>query len=167
MSFTSPFPTVSIPNVSVYDFLFRDFDSAHDAAPALIDGTSGEALTYRELVAAVNGVAGALVSRGLSLGEVVGLHAPNMPAFAVAFHAMLRAGGVATTINALYTTADIKATDRFRREIPIHLLVVVATSGSCNGRSRHSLAATSSCSTTPRASHHYGVCSPRADPPQR
>lgn len=107
MSFVSPFPDVDIPNVSVYEFLFGGLGSDQEIAPALVDGPSGETVTYRELVTAVDGVAGALVSRGLSVGDIVGLHAPNMPAFAAVFHGILRAGGVATTINVLYTAADI------------------------------------------------------------
>ncbi|WP_280438288.1 AMP-binding protein [Nocardia carnea] len=107
MSFESPFPDVDIPNVSVYEFLFGNNDSMWGSETALVDGASGATMTYRELVSAIDGVAGALAARGLSRGEVVGLHAPNVPAFATAFHAILRAGGVATTINSLYTSADI------------------------------------------------------------
>ena len=103
MSFKSPFPDVEIPNLSVYDFLFGQVDTADGDRPALIDGASGAVTTYQSLVAQINGVAGALGARGLAVGEVVGLHSPNVPAFASVFHGILRAGGVATTINALYT----------------------------------------------------------------
>ncbi len=37
----------------------------------------------------------------------MGLLSPNSPAFAVAFHGILRAGATATTINALFTAKDI------------------------------------------------------------
>ncbi|MFZ2178797.1 MAG: AMP-binding protein [Rhodococcus sp. (in: high G+C Gram-positive bacteria)] len=107
MSFKSPFPDVEIPNLSVYEFLFGEIASADLDRPALIDGASGAVTTYRSLVAQIDGVAGALAARGLRVGEVVGLHSPNVPAFAAAFHGILRAGGVATTINALYTAEDI------------------------------------------------------------
>ncbi|MFV9457712.1 AMP-binding protein [Rhodococcus sp. NM-2] len=107
MSFKSPFPDVEIPNLSVYDFLFGQVDPADGDRPALIDGASGAVTTYQSLVAQINGVAGALAARGLAVGEVVGLHSPNVPAFASVFHGILRAGGVATTINALYTAEDI------------------------------------------------------------
>lgn len=107
VSFKSPFPDVEIPNLSVYDFLFSRLDPANTERPALIDGASGAVTTYRSLVAQINDVAGALAARGLVVGEVVGLHSPNVPAFAAVFHGILRAGGVATTINALYTAEDI------------------------------------------------------------
>ena len=45
--------------------------------------------------------------RGIGVGDVVGLLAPNSSAFAVAFHGILRAGATATTINALFTAKDI------------------------------------------------------------
>ncbi|MFC9556204.1 AMP-binding protein, partial [Rhodococcus sp. NPDC056960] len=107
MSFKSPFPDVEIPNLSVYEFLFGRVDPADLDRPALIDGASGAVTTYRTLTTQIDAVAGALAARGLAVGDVVGLHSPNVPAFASVFHGILRAGGVATTINALYTAEDI------------------------------------------------------------
>ncbi|EHI42802.1 hypothetical protein OPAG_09315, partial [Rhodococcus opacus PD630] len=93
VSFKSPFPDVEIPNLSVYDFLFGQVDPADGDRPALIDGASGAVTTYQALIAQIDGVAGALAARGLAVGEVVGLHSPNVPAFASVFHGILRAGG--------------------------------------------------------------------------
>lgn len=107
MSFASPFPDVDIPNVSVYEFLFSDIEADVQSLPALTDSATGESVTYGALLAGVECIAGALLSRGLAVGDVVGLHSPNIPAFATVFHGILRAGGVATTINALYTESDI------------------------------------------------------------
>ncbi|QBJ96565.1 4-coumarate--CoA ligase family protein [Rhodococcus sp. ABRD24] len=107
MSFTSPYPDVEIPDLSVYDFLFDQIDPQVLDKPALIEGASGAVTTYSALISQIQGVAGALAARGLSVGDVVGLHAPNVPAFASVFHGTLRAGGVATTINVLYTAEDI------------------------------------------------------------
>ncbi|NLU84086.1 AMP-binding protein [Rhodococcus sp. HNM0569] len=107
MSFKSPFPDVDIPNVSVYDFLFGSLDDAERSRPALTDGGSGSGITYGELVAQVDGVAGALAARDIGVGDVVGLHSPNVPAFASVFHGILRSGATATTVNALYTAEDI------------------------------------------------------------
>ncbi|MFD4292268.1 AMP-binding protein [Rhodococcus sp. NPDC058532] len=107
MSFTSPYPDVDIPNLGLYDFLFGSITEQDLGRVALIDGATGEETDYRTLIAKINAVAGALAARGLSVGDVVGLHSPNSPEFAVAFHGILRGGGTATTINALYTAADI------------------------------------------------------------
>ncbi|MCU1569726.1 MAG: 4-coumarate--CoA ligase 1 [Naasia sp.] len=105
--FRSPFPDVEIPAVSVYDFLFRDLDAEDLDRIALVDGTSGAETTYRQLVSQVNLLAGALASRGVGVGTVVGLHCPNVPAFATVFHGILRAGATATTVNSLSTGEEM------------------------------------------------------------
>ena len=107
MSFASPFPDVEIPAASVYDYLFGDIDDADADRIALVDAKSGEQTSYREMVGRIDAFAGALADRGIGVGDVVGLLAPNSSAFAVAFHGILRAGATATTINALFTAKDI------------------------------------------------------------
>ncbi|GGC74588.1 AMP-binding protein [Hoyosella rhizosphaerae] len=107
MSFRSPFPDVEIPNQGVYDFLFGSISDAELEVPAFIDGPSGQVMTYGQLIAHINGVAGALAARGVKPGDVVALHSPNIPAFGAVFHGILRAGATATTVNALYTADDI------------------------------------------------------------
>ena len=107
MSFASPFPEVDIPSASIYDYLFGRLDDIDADRVALIEAKSGRATTYREMVARIRTFAGALSGRGIGVGDVVGLLAPNSSAFAVAFHGILRAGATATTINALFTANDI------------------------------------------------------------
>lgn len=107
MSFASPFPEVDIPTASVYDYLFERISDAELDTVALIDAKSGRQTTYREMIARIDSFAGALAARGVGVGDVVGLLAPNSSAFAVSFHGILRAGATATTINALFTAKDI------------------------------------------------------------
>jgi acyl-CoA synthetase (AMP-forming)/AMP-acid ligase II len=107
MSFASPYPQVQIPTTSVYDYLFGDVAEADAERIALVDAKSGAKTTYREMVARIDAFAGALAQRGIGVGDVVGLLAPNSSAFAIAFHGVLRAGATATTINALFTAKDI------------------------------------------------------------
>jgi acyl-CoA synthetase (AMP-forming)/AMP-acid ligase II len=107
MSFASPFPEVDIPSASIYDYLFADIDEADLDRVALVDADSGRETTYREMVDRVDAFAGALTGRGIGVGDVVGLLAPNSSRFAVAFHGILRSGATATTINALFTAKDI------------------------------------------------------------
>ncbi|HWU65347.1 MAG TPA: AMP-binding protein [Ensifer sp.] len=107
MSFSSPFPDVEIPDLTLFDYLFGSVAPADLDRPALIDGSRGTSTTYRELVADIERIAGGLVARGLVQGTVVGLLSPNTPSFAAVFHGILRAGGTATTINTLYTPDDI------------------------------------------------------------
>jgi len=107
VSFASPFPDVEIPQSAVYDFLFGDIAEADRDRVALVDTGTGANTTYGEMVTRIDAFAGALSARGIGVGDVVGLLAPNSSAFAIAFHGILRAGATATTINALFTANDI------------------------------------------------------------
>ena len=106
--FTSPFPDVEIPEVSVYDFLFASLTDEDAARVALIDPATGAETTYGALRAQVNAFAGALAARGVGTETVLGLLCPNVPAFATVFHGVLRAGAVVTTVNSLYTAGEIE-----------------------------------------------------------
>ena len=103
----SSYPDVEIPAVSIHDFLFGDVDEERLDAVALVDGVSGATTTYRELIAQIDLLAGALAARGVGVGTTVGVLCPNIPAFATVFHGILRAGATATTINSLYTAEEI------------------------------------------------------------
>ncbi|MGO7983275.1 AMP-binding protein, partial [Rhizobium johnstonii] len=81
----SPHPTVEIPDLSVFDYLFADLTEQELDLIALIDGTSGAETTYRQLVGQVSLLAGALAARGVGVGDVVGMLCPNIPAFATVF----------------------------------------------------------------------------------
>ncbi|MEU2032674.1 4-coumarate--CoA ligase family protein [Nocardia amamiensis] len=107
MSFSSPFPDVAIPDVDVFDCLFGDLAAPDLGKVALLDGASGAALPYGNLVARIDGFAGGLAALGVGPGDVIGLLCPNVPAFAVAFHGILRSGATATTLNVLFTAAEI------------------------------------------------------------
>ncbi|QCR18342.1 AMP-binding protein [Agrococcus sp. SGAir0287] len=106
MRSTRPEPT--IPDLSVFAALFDDLTDEERGMPAMIDGTSGDVMTYGELVGRAQAFAGALADMGIRPGDVVGLHCPNVPAFAIAFHGILRAGATATTVNALSTAHEIE-----------------------------------------------------------
>ena len=52
--------------------------------------------------------AGGLRARGLGKGDVFAIMAPNLPEYAIAFHAVVRLGGVVTTINPTYTAEEVE-----------------------------------------------------------
>lgn len=106
--FRSPYPDVEIPDTSIYDYLFGSLDESDLGRVALIDPTSGAETTYGALRAQIDALAGALADRGVGIGTTLGLLSPNVPAFATVFHGILRAGATVTTINALYTAAEIE-----------------------------------------------------------
>jgi acyl-CoA synthetase (AMP-forming)/AMP-acid ligase II len=104
----SPYPEVAVPEVSLPELVFADA-ARRAAKPALIDGPSGRAITYGELVERARLVAGGLAARGFQPGEVFAIYLPNLPEYAVAFYGVLLAGGTNTTINPLYTVEELAA----------------------------------------------------------
>ena len=107
MIYKSPFPDVDVPSVSLQDYLFEHADHWPDK-PALIDGPTDRTLTYAQLRTAITRTATGLVARGFGKGDVLAIYSPNIPEYAVAFIGVATAGGVNTTMNPLYTPAEVK-----------------------------------------------------------
>ena len=102
----SPYPQATIPDVSLHEMVLGEAEQRGDK-PALIDGPTGRTITYRQLAAAVRRVAAGLAARGFRKGDVLGIYSPNLPEYAIAFYAVSSLGGVNTTINPLYTSAEL------------------------------------------------------------
>jgi 4-coumarate--CoA ligase len=103
---TSPLPDVEIPVVPVTEFVLRRADATPEKI-AITDGGSSS-YTYRALREAVQRVAGGLHARGFGPGSVLGIMAPNVPEYAIAFHAVAVAGGTVTTINPTYGAEEVR-----------------------------------------------------------
>ena len=106
MIHASPLPDVVIPDVPLTDFVLEGAAARGDK-PALIDGPTGRTLTYSQLVGAVRSLAGGLASHGFEKGDVLALISPNIPEYAVVFHAVAMTGGIITTINPTYTEREV------------------------------------------------------------
>jgi len=102
----SPYPDVTIPDVSLSEFVMGKVATRGDR-PTLIDGTSGAVTTAAELAELVSAGAAALGALGAGVGDVVALMTPNHPSFVVAFHAALAAGAAVTPLNPLLTEDEI------------------------------------------------------------
>jgi acyl-CoA synthetase (AMP-forming)/AMP-acid ligase II len=100
----SPLPDVEIPDLPLTSYVLA---GAQGDKPALIDGVTGQALTYADLDRAVRSLAGGLMASGFGKGDVLALMAPNVPEYAVVFHGAAMAGGVITTINPTYTEHEL------------------------------------------------------------
>ena len=105
--FSSPFPDVVIPDQSIYQYLFGGLTEADLDRTAVVDGVSGAETTYRQLVAQIDAVAGAVSALGLGPHGIAAMLCPNIPAFAAVFHGLLRAGAAITTVNSLYTADEL------------------------------------------------------------
>ena len=101
--YRSPFPEVTIPEVPLADFVLAHAAERGDK-PALIDGASGRTITYAQLATGVRYAAVGLTKRGFGKGDVFAIYSPNLPEYAIAFHAVARVGGVITTANPLNTS---------------------------------------------------------------
>ncbi|MBA2449534.1 MAG: 4-coumarate--CoA ligase family protein [Chloroflexi bacterium] len=108
MTFRSPYPEVTIPELALTPYVLRRAGELADK-PALVDGPSGRTLTYGQIAAAISRAAAGLAERGFRHGDVVAIYSPNLPEYALAFHAAASLGGIVTTVNPLYTADELAA----------------------------------------------------------
>ncbi len=106
MIFRAPEPDRAIPEVALTPFLLEGAHGRGDK-PAFIDGPSGRTITYRGLSDAVRATAAGLAARGFRKDDVFAIYSPNLPEYAVAFHAVSLVGGIVTTINPAYTAGEL------------------------------------------------------------
>jgi len=106
MIFRAPLPDVAIPDIPITPFVFQNAKKRGDK-PALIDGPTGRTITYAELEDSIARVAASLSRRGFKKGDVFGILSPNVPEYAIAFHAVATLGGIVSPVNPLYTEREI------------------------------------------------------------
>src|SRR5665213_4477922 len=105
MIYSSLYPDPVIPRISLPDYVLSAAtdQSAH---PALIDGTTGETLTYGDLRQLVPAIAQYLAAVPVQPGDCVALMSPNRPAWAAAFYGTLAAGATITALNPQLTQRE-------------------------------------------------------------
>jgi acyl-CoA synthetase (AMP-forming)/AMP-acid ligase II len=106
MIYRSLYPDPVIPRISLPDYVLAAA-TAQSARPALIDGTTGQALTYGDLLRQVAAVAQSLAALAVQPGDVVALMSPNRPAWAAAFYGTLTAGATITALNPQLTEREV------------------------------------------------------------
>ncbi|KAF0900340.1 hypothetical protein E2562_030628 [Oryza meyeriana var. granulata] len=105
--FRSRLPDIAIPDhLPLHDYVFERLADRRDRA-CLIDGATGETLSFGDVDALSRRVAAGLSSLGVCHGSTVMLLLPNSVEFAVAFFASSRLGAVTTTANPLHTPPEI------------------------------------------------------------
>jgi acyl-CoA synthetase (AMP-forming)/AMP-acid ligase II len=135
MPFRSPHPDIQVPNVPLPELLFANVGSVAPQT-AIVDGPSGRGYTYGQLADLTGRAAAALVRRGLRKGDKLAILSPNLPEYAIAVHAVMRAGGTVTTMNPLYTGQEIEhqlhdAEARFLLTVPVFLEKAAAAAARC------------------------------------
>jgi acyl-CoA synthetase (AMP-forming)/AMP-acid ligase II len=106
MIYRSPEPDIEIPDLTLSDYVLG---AARERAekPAIIDSSTGEVTTYGELADKVDAVAASLQAQGIAKGDVVALVGANSAEWAIAYHAILCAGGIVTPMNPLLTPDEM------------------------------------------------------------
>src|SRR2546429_6880699 len=87
MIFRGPYPDVTIPEVSLTNFIFSSFTETKDK-PALIDGPTGRMLTYKQFENAVRLTPARVSQRGFKKGVLFAIFRPNCTQDAHPFHAV-------------------------------------------------------------------------------
>ncbi|MFL5881639.1 MAG: AMP-binding protein [Actinomycetota bacterium] len=103
---TSDRPDVGPAAVPMPEFLLEHASRFGDK-PALVDGPTGRALSYRQLADGVERVAAALAARGFGKGDVLALSSPNLPEYALALYGAMAAGGAVTGASPLLTAGEL------------------------------------------------------------
>jgi acyl-CoA synthetase (AMP-forming)/AMP-acid ligase II len=106
MIFRAPEPDLAIAEVALTPWLLERAEGRGEM-PALVEGPSGRTLTFGGWATAVRQAAVGLDRRGFRKGDVLAIYSHNVPEYAVAFHAVSLLGGAVTTINPLYTPAEL------------------------------------------------------------
>ncbi|MGI9066828.1 MAG: AMP-binding protein [Pyrinomonadaceae bacterium] len=106
MIFKSPHASVTIPQISVTDYVLRRANELGDK-PALIDGPTGRTYTYGQLPGYINRLAAGFAYHGLQKGDVLAIFSPNLPEYALAFHAAATLGVATTMVPPLFTDEEI------------------------------------------------------------
>ena len=124
----SEYPDVAIPQIPVWKLVMERF-AEHGERPAIVDGPTGQGITYARLAQDVERAAKGLAAAGFAKGDVFAFCCPNVPEYAVALLAVNRLGGVATTMNPLYTAEEIA--QQLRETRACFLLTVPALAQRC------------------------------------
>ena len=107
MIIRSPSPPVTIPDLSWPAYLEAQF-AHHLDSTALVEPHSGRRMSYRNLHDEVRAIDAALRARGYRKGDVIAIFAGNSIEFVLAFQAILRMGGVVTTINPMNLVDELE-----------------------------------------------------------
>ncbi|MBD2524477.1 thioester reductase domain-containing protein [Nostoc sp. FACHB-133] len=106
MIFGSPYPDIFIPKQPLTEFVLQRAIELADK-PALIEGLTNSIITYKQLADFISRVAGRFAARGFCKGDVLAIYSPNLPEYAIAFHAVATLGGIITTINPSHTAKEL------------------------------------------------------------
>ena len=103
---TSQFPPVEVPTTPIWQTVLAGAAARADH-PALVDGITGQVISYGRLAHMVERMAAGFAEVGVRPGDVVALHSPNTVLYPAVLYAASRAGATVTTLSALATAKDM------------------------------------------------------------
>ncbi|GAA2835319.1 AMP-binding protein [Kribbella solani] len=106
MIITSEFPPVEVLDLPIHDAVLGKAQEYGDR-PAMVDGITGQELSYAQLDRMTRRIAAGLAELGIRHGDVIALHSPNTILYPAVFYGATRAGATVTTVNALYTADEL------------------------------------------------------------
>ncbi|MFX1238662.1 MAG: long-chain fatty acid--CoA ligase [Promethearchaeota archaeon] len=95
---------VEVPEINVYEFLDNTAKN-FGKKPAIY--FLKNRINYKKLKDLTDRLATALVELGVKKGDRVGLIMPNFPQYIIAFYGILKAGGIVSSCNTLYTEHEL------------------------------------------------------------
>lgn len=107
MIFSSPHKPLTIPETSLAEYVLQRAPEFGER-PALIEGSSGRTITYKELAPTVRALAAGFASHGFGKGDILAIYSPNSPEYALAFLAVAMLGGASTMVPPLFTVTEVQ-----------------------------------------------------------
>ena len=106
MAYRSPYPDITVPNVTLTEQVLAKAGQMPDAI-AMADGITGRTITYGSLLDQIRKTDAGLAARGIKKGDVVSIWSPNLPEWPIAFFAVIRLGGIVHTSNPVSTPEEL------------------------------------------------------------
>ncbi|KAM7266502.1 hypothetical protein ACFE04_004399 [Oxalis oulophora] len=105
--FRSKLPDIYIPkHLPLHSYIFENI-SQHADRPCLINGATGDILTYAEVEISAQRVAAGLGKLGIQQHDVIMLLLPNAPEFVLSFLGASYRGAIATAANPFFMPSEI------------------------------------------------------------
>jgi PAS domain S-box-containing protein len=95
-----------VPPVLLPAYVLGDLTNL-PSRPAIVDASTGHHLRFDQLCDAVWRTASGLADLGVTPGDVCAIYSRNCVEYPVVFHAVIAAGGIVTTINPMYSRAEV------------------------------------------------------------
>ena len=96
---------VEVPDIPLHHLLEESTRKYPDHTAVIFKGAN---LSYRQVNDSANAIAAALAANGFKKGDRAAIYMPNTPQFVMAYFGILKAGGIVTATNPLYTERELE-----------------------------------------------------------